>query len=287
MRRLLLIGCGDVALRVAEKLRSKYLIFALTRHAQKRSIFRKRGLIPLLGDLDDKPSLRKLAGISHDILHLAPPYSSSSRDNRTCNLLRALKSSGMLPQRLIYISTSGVYGHANGNFVSELTRPNPTSQRAVRRLDAELRLRDFGRKFGVGVSILRVPGIYSKDRLPLKTLNQNIPLIKPSQDSYSNHIHVTDLVDIIIATLRKGKPGRLYNVCDDSNLKFGEYFDIAAKLLGFEKPKRLSFSEVEKCVPHSIFSFIKESRRLDNQRLKKELINKLNFPLVIDGMLHK
>ena len=286
MRRLLLVGCGDIALRVADKLKKKYLLFGLIRSQHRVLDLRSRGIVPVMGDLDDLNSLQKISGISDDILHLAPPSPTGLIDRRTINLLHTIKSSGILPQRLIYISTTAVYGDAKGNWVSETHSPNPKTDRGIRRLNAEKLIRKFGSDSGVGVSLLRVPGIYSKDRLPLTRLRSKMPLIRDKDDSYSNHVHVSDLVRIVLAALRKGKSGRIYNVCDDSSLKVGQYFDIIAKGYGFDKPRRLNLRDAEKEIPGSVFSFMRESRRVNNSRLKSELVKNFCYPSVSDGIFY-
>ncbi len=283
MQRLLLVGCGDIALRLADKLKGKYRIFGLSRSADSLSKIRDRGLVPILGDLDDRHSLHKISGISSDIVHLAPPSPTKTSDRRTRNLLTALQSARILPQRLIYISTSGVYGDAKGDIVSEVTRVNPQTLRAKRRLDSERLVRSFGKNTGVKVSILRVSGIYSKDRLPKKRLAEGIPMINTKQDTFSNHIHVQDLVNTIAASLRKGDSGRCYNVSDNSCLKVGEYYDLVANFLGLKKPRRVTYEQARAEIPASVFSFIKESRILDNRRLRDELLRELSFPTVSDG----
>ena len=285
MRRLLLVGCGDIALRLVDKVKERYKIFGLSRSVDKLSIIRDRGLIPILGDLDDINSLNKISGISNEIVYLAPPSPQNNLDKRTSNLLRALNSTGILPQRLIYISTSGVYGDAQGRVVSEVSRVRPQSLRARRRLNGENLVRSFGKTTGVAVSILRVSGIYSKDRLPISRLQQGTPMIRTEEDSYTNHIHVKDLVATIIACLRKGRPGRCYNVSDNSRLKIGDYFDLVANSLGVQKPRRVTYEEGCVVIPSSVFSFIKESRILDNHRLMTELLSELQFPTVNDGVL--
>ena len=192
----------------------------------------------------------------------------------------------MLPQRLVYISTSGVYGDASGKVVSEIHRTMPNSDRAKRRLSAEKNLRKFGQDMGVSVSILRVPGIYSKDRLPIDRLLDETPMILKHQDSYTNHIHVVDLVNIIIATFNTGRIGRIYNVSDDSKLRIGDYFDVVAEHKGLKKPVRISKEKARVKIPAQLFSFINESRIIDNSRMKRELGIILKYPTVEEGISH-
>ena len=286
MRRLLIVGCGDVALRAIPLLKESYRVYALVRDPAKRARLHALGVSPLLGDLDDRSSLAHVAGLADAVLHLAPPPENGMRDTRTRNLLSVLaKGRGRrtrLPKRLVYISTSGVYGNCDGAWVSE-TRPlNSTSARSQRRADAEKQIRSWAKRNRVNASILRVPGIYAADRLPLGRLQQGTPGIIDSEDSYTNHIHADDLARISVAALRRGKACRVYHASDDSDLKMGEYFDRVADALGLPRVPRVSRAEAQHLLSALMLSFMNESRRMTNQRMKRELGVKLRYPTVGD-----
>ena len=146
MRRLLIIGCGDVALRALPQLRERYRIYGLTRDRARAALLRERGVVPIVGDLDDPASLGGLAGIAHDVLHTAPPPSHGLRDTRTAHLIATLAKAKSLPQQFVYISTSGVYGDCAGELVDETRALHPQTERARRRVDAERQLREWGRR---------------------------------------------------------------------------------------------------------------------------------------------
>jgi nucleoside-diphosphate-sugar epimerase len=284
MRRLLIIGCGDVALRAVPQLRYRYRIYALTHSRERVASLRAHGMVPIAGDLDDAASLESLAGIAHDVLHCAPPPDRGTRDTRTAHLIAALAKGKSLPQQLVYISTSGVYGDCEGELVSE-TRPlKPQTARAQRRVDAERQLREWGIRSRVRVSILRAPGIYSGERLPLERLQAGTPALKPEEDAYTNHVHADDLARIAVAALRFGHPGRMYNASDDSLLKMGDYFDLIADRFGLPRPQRVSRVEASRRIPPNLLSFMSESRRLSNRRIKQELRFRLRYPTVRDGI---
>ena len=286
-RTLLIVGCGDIALRAAALLQAQYRLLGLCRKPENRAALRLQGITPVSGDLDNPGSLGKLAGMAHAVLHLAPPPDHGERDTRTANLLAALtrrpkRKGAMLPQRLIYISTSGVYGDCNGAWVDETRLINPQTGRALRRVDAERQVRNWGLRNHANVSILRVPGIYASNRLPLGRLRDASPALLPEEDSYTNHIHAEDLACIIFAALRHARPGRVYHACDDSNLKMGEYFDLIADQFGLPRPPRISRAEAEAQIAPGMLSFMRESRRLINTRLKRELRINLRYPSVPD-----
>jgi nucleoside-diphosphate-sugar epimerase len=283
-RRLLIVGCGDIALRAAPILARHYRLMALTHSPQRHALLRAHGIVPIPGDLDDGRSLRRLAGLAHAVLHLAPPPSEGGRDPRTARLLAALARRKMLPQRLVYVSTSGVYGDCRGEWVAE-TRPlKPQSARAARRVSAERAIRAWGRRNRVVTTLLRVPGIYAADRLPLDRLRGGVPGLVDQEDSYTNHIHADDLARILVAALRSGRPGRAYNASDDSRLKMSQYFDLVAEAFDLPPPPRVSRAAAATRIRESLLSFMRESRRLENRRMKRELGVRLIYPTVAEGL---
>jgi len=284
VKRLLIVGCGDVAWRALPRLRHRYRIFSLLRDPLQAPRWRDAGTVPLIADLDDPASLRRLRGLADDVLHLAPPPDRSGRDTRTQALLAALEGGKSLPQRLVYVSTSGVYGDCGGALVDETQAPHPLSARGARRVDAERQLRAFGRRTGTVVSILRAPGIYAADRLPLERLRKGLPALRDEDDVFTNHIHADDLAAACVAALRSGRAGRSYNASDDSQLRMGEYFDRVAAAFDLPRPPRISRAEAERVMSPVQLSFMRESRRLVNRRLKEELGLRLAYPVVDDGI---
>jgi nucleoside-diphosphate-sugar epimerase len=285
MRRLLIIGCGEVGLRLARALKGRWRIYALTHTDARFSELRSTGITPLSGDLDCTDTLSRIGALAQDIVHLAPPPASGDIDTRTTHLIRALAKGGSLPQRLIYISTSGVYGDCDGEVVLETRRAQPISDRAKRRLDAEKQLRGWGAETGVQVSIIRVPGIYCAGRLPIARLQSGTPALTPEHDPYTNHIHADDLASTLFAALVRGRGGRAYNASDDCWIKMGDYLDIVAEQFNLPKPPRVSWEVAQEKVPEHLLSFMRESRRLANGRLKKELRVRLRYPSALHGVV--
>ena len=291
MKRLLIIGCGDVGLRLIPLALARYRVFALTRDAAQCATLRALGVTPVIGDLDKPQSLSAIAGIAHDVVHLAPPPANGAVDSRTAHLIAALGRTkitriirGSLPQHFIYISTSGVYGDCGGDVVPETRPARPQTARARRRVDAERRLRAWGVRSGMRVSILRVPGIYAVGRLPLARLQRGTPALNDVDDSFVNHVHADDLARMVMAALNRATPGRTYNAVDDLPQKMGDYFDLVADRHGLQRPPRIARSEAARVIPENLLSFMSESRRLSNQRIKRELRFRLRYPSVHDGM---
>ena len=284
MQTLLIVGCGDVARRTLPYLLGRYRVIALLRDDAQAALWRARGALPLIADLDRPVSLRRIAGLADAVLHFAPPPESGTRDSRMRRLLAALGRGRSLPRRLIYISTSGVYGDCGGARVAETRPVRPLTARARRRVDAERQLRRFGRNTGVRVSILRAPGIYAADRLPLERLRRGTPVLRAEDDVFTNHIHADDLARLACAALRRGGANRAYNAADDSHLKMGDYFDLVADRFGLPRPPRIPRQEAGKVLSPVQLSFMSESRRLDNGRLRRELGVRLSYPDIIDGI---
>jgi len=221
------------------------------------------------------------------VLHLAPPPASGEHDSRTRNLLHALARSGRV-RRIVYASTSGVYGDCGGARFDETRAPRPTTARACRRVDAEAQLRGYGLRAGVRVSLLRIPGIYASDRdggHPRDRLQRGTPVLRTQDDVYTNHIHADDLARACVAALHHALPQRVVHVSDDTELRMGEYFDLAAELCGLPRPPRISRADAAAQLSPMQLSFMSESRRLDNQRLKRELKLRLRYPTVAEGLL--
>ena len=244
------------------------------------------GITQIEGDLDRPDTLTRLAGLADAVIHSAPPPAQGRGDSRTRNLIAVLRRGKSLPRQLVYISTSGVYGDCGGAPVRETRMPAAQSARAERRVDAEARLRRFGREERglCRVSILRAPGIYAADRLPLERLRKGLPLMLHGEDSHTNHIHADDLGRACIAALVRGRPNRIYNVNDDSMLAMGEWFDALADAFALPRAPRLPREEVQRAVPPLQWSFMNESRRLDNSRMKRELRLRLRYPTVAAGL---
>ncbi len=279
---LLIVGCGDVGLRVLRLLQGRWRVLALTSSPGRVPALRAAGAVPLLGDLDEPASIARLAGLADMVLHLAPPPSEGATDPRTAHLLRAL-ARRRAPARLVYASTTGVYGDCAGAWIDETRALAPATARGQRRVDAEARLRWAGRALGWHISLLRVPGIYALDREggdPRDRVRRGAPVLVAEDDVHTNHIHADDLARACVAALMRGAPQRAYHVNDDSTLAMGDHFDRVADLAGLPRPPRISRAEAEQRMTPMQLSFLSESRRLSNQRLKRELRLSLHYPTV-------
>ena len=286
-QRVLIVGCGDVGLRFV-KVQRHARVLALTSDAQRVPALRAAGATPVVGNLDQPHTLQRLAGVAQRVLHLAPPPLQGQSDPRSLALARALLQRSA-PHSLVYASTSGVYGDCGGEWVAEHRRLNPATDRAQRRVDAEqcLRLLAKQRHHALRVSVLRVPGIYAPDReggTPRERLLRGTPALQASDDVFTNHIHANDLARACQLALWRGQAQRSYNISDDSQLKMGDYFDAAAQLYGLPKPPRISRAQAQRELSPMLLSFMSESRRLHNTRMKRGLRLRLMHPDVLRGL---
>ena len=278
--RLLLVGCGDVGMRLLPLLRDKFRVFATTSQAARVTELRAAGAIPLVVNLDQPHTLQKLVGLAPYVVHLAPPQAEGKLDRRTRNLIAILPRHG----KLVYISTTGVYGDCGGASFDETRTVAPFNARALRRVDAEHSLRAWAKKSQAQCAILRVPGIYAADRLPVDRLRQGTPALAAEDDVYTNHIHADDLAAIIKLALFRSQAQRVYHTVDDSDLKMAQYFDLVADAFQLPHPPRLPRSELAQHVSPMLMSFMSESRRLQNHRMKAELGVQLRYPHVSDTL---
>jgi nucleoside-diphosphate-sugar epimerase len=278
--RLLIVGCGDVGLRLLPLVCSRFRVFAVTSQPQRREELRAAGAVPVVADLDRPSTLARLAPLAQWVVHLAPPQADGTTDRRTRNLV------AILPEHatMVYVSTTGVYGDCGGAWIDEAYTVNPQNARAKRRVDAEHVLRAWARRRGTRLGILRVPGIYAENRLPVERLRKGTPALLPEDDVYTNHIHADDLARIVALALFRARPNRVYHAVDDSSMKMGDYFDAVADAFGLPRAPRLPRAQLSAAVPPMLLSFMSESRRLRNGRLKRELGVRLRYARVQDAL---
>ncbi|QZA82121.1 NAD-dependent epimerase/dehydratase family protein [Deefgea piscis] len=289
--RLLIIGCGDVVRRALPWLKQHFTVYATARSKESALQLNTLGVRPILADLDRPKSLARLSGIAEYLIHSAPPGDGVG-DQRTRALIAALSHANIqqnkiLPQRLrraVYISTSGVYGDYAGQWINESSPLKTQSLRALRRVDAEKQLRDWAGRHGVRLSILRSPGIYAANRLPLERIARGEPVLHREEDSYSNHIHADDLAHALCLALFRGLPLRTYNIVDDEPHKMGDYFDQVADAMQLARPPRISRVEAQTRLSPALLSYLNESRQIGNARAKNELKLQLRYPNTAAGL---
>ena len=359
-QRLLIIGCGDVGQRVVQQLHHGWQVIGVARSDETLQKIRAAGAMAMQADdahrlarwathiLHAAPPASRDGEVTDRLTRgwlqaLARARGQrarmTSRPGRTHRLgarsaaallavpapaAQARSQSQHAPApRLVYLSTTGVYGDRGGAFTRETDTLQPLTDRARRRVDAERQVRfgihrpdasnagspraghphadgsrsdsahrDSVRTFGarhrrlqqppLPALVLRVPGIYAADRLPVERLRQQVPALVPADDVITNHIHADDLARIARTALLRGPRQRVINAVDDSQMTLGDYLDQVADRLGLPHPPRHSRAELARTLSEVRMSFMRESRRLDSRRLKRELRVRLQWPTVAE-----
>ncbi|QIK36993.1 SDR family oxidoreductase [Caldichromatium japonicum] len=283
MYDIMILGCGYVGLRLACRYREQGAsVLGVVRSAAGVARLHQAGIPALRHDLAAAdPFPYALAGAQ--VFHLIPPLDTGREDRHTQLLIEAFAQVGH-PQRLVYLSTTGVYGDCQGAWIDEDWPARPVHDRSFRRLDAEERLRCWSREQGGELVILRVAGIYGPGRLPLERLRQGLPMVRPEESPYSNRIHVDDLVEICIATMARAPNGAIYNVSDGHPTSMTDYFLRLADAAGLPRPPLIPMSQAPTQVSTAMMSYLSESRRLSNRRLREELGVELRYPTLDEGL---
>lgn len=284
MKNVVIIGCGDIGKRVAAIFKETgATITALSRAEAKMGQLQTLGIRGISGDLDDPASLADLPLKDALVYYLAPPPGGGYQDSRMRNFCATIKAENG-PRRIIYMSTSGVYGDCGDTVVTEETPPNPQTARAKRRFDAETVLQGWGKEQKVEVIILRVTGIYGPGRLPVTQLASGQPLLYEHLSPPTNRVHAADLARICVAAADKGEDGDIFNISDGQTGTMTQYFNAAADLLGFPRPRQVSQEEAHQVMSPLMLSYISETRRMDNGKMLRKLGVKLLYPSLEDGL---
>jgi nucleoside-diphosphate-sugar epimerase len=295
----MIVGAGDVAKRlVASSIGARARWYAIARSDESKATLRSLGILAVGGDLDRRESLVRAAALARAAkatIYLAPPPNMGNDDPRVKHWLaanalirqRKLRGAKAVAQRRAacrpmrrralrstYISTTGVYGDRAGDWVSETSALRTGSARARRRVVAESRLRA---SHLARMSILRAPGIYAESRLPIERLRERVPALIAAEDVFTNHIHADDLAYSVWLSLFRGRVNRAINVVDDASMKMGDYFDAVADALALPRAPRMPRGELAQHVTPMMLSFMSESRRIRNDRMKRELRLQLRY----------
>ncbi len=260
--RVLIVGCGDIGLRIARLHRARGdSIIGVVRRSEPADMLRGFGVTPLIADLDRAWSVP----LADALYWCAPPPAATLDDPRLVLVLRALPPP---PHGFLYVSTTGVYGDCQGRWIDESEPLKPQSERGQRRLAAELQLRTWAARTGAKTVTLRVPGIYGPGRLPIERLKTGAPILKGEESPYSNRIHADDLARAAVVALAQGVAGAAYNASDGVPTTMADYFLQCAALLGLPAPPQLGMAEARARLTPALMSFMEESRRIGAQQLR-------------------
>ena len=280
---MLIIGCGYIGQAVAAQvLPTGESVSAIVRSSERAVTLRAMGLNTLQLDLDTT-TLPPASTHHQTIFYFAPPPPKKSFDTRMQSFLDGLSISGQ-PARIVYISTTGVYGDCSGNWIDETQPANPQVDRAKRRWHAEQLLQDWRKVTGGELVILRVGGIYGPGKLPLKRLQDGLPMIAEKDAPWTNRIHADDLVQICLAAMARGIDGEVYNVCDGTPGNMTNYFNCVADFAALQRPPIIDAERAKDALSPGLMSYLSESRRISNQKMLDQLDVKLRFPTLEDGL---
>ena len=285
MTGVMIIGCGDIGRRVAAVFASRGIpLWGLVQTATSAQGLRERSMEAAQADLDRPNTILWPDWMAGAVLYyLVPPPREGQTDPRLQRFLAGFPLHRK-PRRIVYLGTSAVYGHRNGEWVDEDTPPVPDTDRGHRRLAAEQTLQSWCSAEQVSYVILRVPGIYGPGRLPIHRLQSGAPLVDERESSYTNRIHADDLAQICVAAADRGPNNRIYNVSDGHPTTMTDYMLQIADLLGMDAPPIISLDEAQAVLSPALLSFLNESRRLDNRRMLKELGVRLRYPTLRQGL---
>ncbi len=285
MTQTIIIGCGDVGTRLArQSLERGDRVMGVVRSASSLARLAAAGVPGCRHDLlDDAMEHGILETANARLFHLAPPPEQGIEDPHTRHLVKLLERTGQ-PQRIVYLSTTGVYGDCQGAWIDETHPVQPLADRSRRRWDAEQTLRHWSQNTGGELIVLRVAGIYGSGRLPLERIRQGVPLVRADEAPFTNRIHVDDLVTICLAAMDRGLNGAVYNVSDGAPSTMTDYFFAVADAAGLPRPPCLPMAEASGQISAGMLSYLAESRRLSNRKLREELGVALRYPSLADGL---
>ena len=284
MESVLIVGCGHVGRRVAVSLHARgQHVTGLVRSTTSAAQLRELGIDALCLDLDDGASPMPRSGKFGGLCYLAPPPSTGLQDTRMRGFLESLDKTSP-PRRIVYISTSAVYGDCRGDWITEEQPLQPATDRGRRRLDAERQLQAWAARHGVEWVILRVPGIYGPGKLPLERLRKGLPVLREAEAPYTNRIHADDLATICVAALDSDHHNTVYNVSDGHPSTMTDYFFRVADAAGLPRPPVVSREEAQQVLSAGMLSFLQDSRRMSNQKLLRDLRVTLRYPDLDTGL---
>lgn len=284
LKNLVIVGCGDIGVRLARLvLVQGGAVSALARSKESAARLEGYGITPFPGNLDQAESLVGLPVAGKALVYLAPPPGGGPIDSRVRKFCQNCTGT-RVPEKVVYVSTSGVYGDCGGGLVDEQTPVNPQTSRAKRRVDAENCLTAWGQEQGVPVVILRVTGIYGPGRLPIARLKQGHPVLNEAESPPTNRIHADDLAQVCLAALERGEAGAVFNVSDGQPGTMTQYFNAIAELLGLPRPQQVSMEEARQVMNPMMLSYLSEARRMDNRKMIQELGVVLQYPDLEAGL---
>lgn len=283
-QEVFIVGCGYIGARVAAcELARGNRVRALARSSESAQRLQVAGIEPVSGDLDAPGSLRSINIGGTLVYYFAPPPSTGMTDPRVEAFLGTVQKAA-LPERMVLISTTSVYGDCDGNWIDEDCPVSPRAARAHRRLAAENQLCAWAERTTVPVVILRVAGIYGPDKLPVERLRRGLPVLRQEESPWSNRVHADDLVGACLAAADRGRPEGIYNVADGNPSTMTDFFNAVADAFGLPRPPQVSMEQAKETLGEETLAYLAESRRVSNERMRRELGVTPRYPTLKAGL---
>lgn len=282
-KRVVIAGCGYIGEQIAmRELELGNTVTAVVRRDERAECLSQKGLDVVVADFD-QPLAPDVINLRNAWLYyLVPPPATGIEDTRLRHFVAA--HDGKQPERAVLISTTGIYGDCQGDWVTEQRPVAPQADRARRRVDAEQVFTSWAHEAGTSTVILRVPGIYGPGRLPRKRLQGGDPVLNESESPWSNRIHATDLVRCCMAAARHQNPAAVYNVSDGHPSTMTDYFYQVADHLGIARPPVISRLQADQQLSTGMLSYLAESKRIDNSLMREHLGVEPLYPDLASGL---
>jgi nucleoside-diphosphate-sugar epimerase len=281
-QKVWIMGCGDIGRRVARLYQNEGVkAIGWVRSEESLQLGLAQGFAMRKGDVDQGSFFSIFALDEALVYWFMPPQPSGEYDDR---VRRFLKGVDAAPKRVLLISTTGVYGDCGGRWIDESEPLKPLADRAKRRADAENVVQEWAARFGGEIVILRVPGIYAPDRLPLERLRRGEPVLHEQEAPWTNRIHADDLAMVCKRAMEVAPPGSIYNATDGHPSTMTDYFNQVADFAGLPRPPQISMAEAQTAMSAGMLSYLQESRRIGNEKLLRELGVNLRYPSLADGL---
>ncbi len=284
MRKICVVGCGYIGERIArEYQKSGADVTCMVRSPEHASRLNASGFSTVISSFDAQDTIPPLTLSNRVIFYLVPPPGGGVADSRARNFI-ARMSDTEKPAKIVYMSATSVYSDNCAAVVTEDSTTCPDSAMGKRRLDAESAFRDYGAAYDVPIIILRVSGIYGPDRLPVMQISQGQPLLNEAESGPSNRIHADDLAAVCIAAAERGKHGDIFNVSDGKPSSMTAYFNACADVLKLPRQPQVTLAEARQVMSPLMFSYVSQSRIVDNHRMLSRLDIQLRYENLADGL---
>ena len=278
---IICFGFGQVAKNFIRKLNDQGITFKLTITSREESKTKKFENIDyesfqFTEEDFDKNLISRFEKADHILQSIAP---INGTDIVIKNFQNYFKSNKI--KWITYLSATSVYGDHNGEWVDENSETKPTSPNGVERLKVEKEWMQLARKFDLPLQIFRLSGIYSNEYNILKRLKSGEVRIINKKDHFFSRIHVEDIANVLSRSLNNFKKKEIYNISDNQPASAEEVTMYGVKLLGIDKPKTIEINEIEN---EMLKNFYKDSKKIDNKKMKEFFNHKLKYPTYVEGL---